>query len=181
MRRLVSWIVSVLILSSVLGSCGIGPGLRELFGDDDDPKPTSTVTPATFGQPLQLRPVTEIAQPPCASGLVAGADADEASCYRLADETLTIERVKDLEIVYPKENPEFAVQLTLYPDDAKAFGELTGRLAKEQSPKNQIAVVVDGKVVTAPAVMEAITGGDIQITGNFSRPDAEKLIEQLRS
>jgi hypothetical protein len=178
MRRLVTWIAGVLVLAGVLSSCGIGPGLRELFGDDE-PKPTSTVTPATFGQPLQLRPVAEIAPAPCASGMVG--DADGAQCYRLADETLTIERVKDIKTVYPKENPDFAVQLTLYPDDAKAFGELTGRLAKEQTPRNQIAIVVDGKVVTAPAVMEAITGGEIQLAGNFSRTDADKLVEQLRS
>lgn len=179
MRRLVTWIAGVLVLAGVLGSCGIGPGLRELLGEDDEPKPTSTVTPATFGQPLQLRPVTEIAPAPCASGMVG--DAEGAQCYRLAEETLTIERVKDLKTIPPKENPQFAVQLTMYPDDAKAFGELTGRLAKEQTPRNQIAIVVDGKVVTAPAVMGAITGGEIQITGNFSRPDAEKLVEQLRN
>jgi hypothetical protein len=179
MRRLVTWIAGVVVLAGVLSSCGIGPGLRELFGDDNDPKPTSTVTPATFSQPLQLRPVTETAPPPCTSGMVG--DADGAQCYRLAEETLAIERVKDVKTEIPQGGTDFAVQLRLYPDDAKAFGELTGRLAKEQTPRNQIAIVVDGKVVTAPAVMEAITGGEIQIAGNFSRTDADKLVEQLRS
>ncbi|GAB3424329.1 SecDF P1 head subdomain-containing protein [Flindersiella endophytica] len=178
MRRLVAWIAGALVLTAALGSCGIGPGLRKLVGDDDEPKPTSTVTPATFGQPLQLRPVTEVAPAPCASGMVG--DVEGTQCYRLAEETISIERVKDIKSGVTKGSPEFAVMLTLYPEDAKAFGDLTGRLAKEQSPRNQVAVVVDGKVVSAPAVMEAIPGGEIQIAGNFTQQSARELVERIR-
>lgn len=176
MRRLVSWIAGVLILAVALSGCGIVDRLDELVGGDGEAEPTSSVGPVTLKQPLQIRPVTEVSAQPCASGTLSGTDT---ACYRLAEETLTIERVKDLDSGVPEGSTDFAIMLTLYPDDAKAFGELTGRLAKEQTPRNQLAVVVGDKVVTAPAVMDAITGGQVQIAGNFTKADAEKLVQQL--
>ena len=44
-----------------------------------------------------------------------------------------------------------------------------------------IAVVLDGNVVTAPQIQSAIPGGNAQITGNFTRAQAEELAAQLQS
>jgi preprotein translocase subunit SecD len=175
MRRLVGWIAGVLIFTSALGGCAIVDRLDKL--GEGDSKPTATAAAATLSEPLQLRQVTALTPPPCASGQLGNTGATE--CYKLAEESLNIVRVKDIKSGLAKGSTDFGVVVTLYPDDAKAFGELTGRLAKEQPPRNQVAVVVDDKVVTAPAVMEAITGGEIQIVGSFTKKSAEDLVKQL--
>lgn len=39
----------------------------------------------------------------------------------------------------------------------------------------QVAIVVDGRLVAAPVVQEAITSGVVQVTGDFTQTQAEKL------
>lgn len=176
MRRLgVAWIAGLLALTGALSGCG---AVRELLNGDEpgSAEPTAAATSATFRQPLELRGVAEVSPKPCATGTLA---ADDGTCYRLAEETLTVERVKNLETQVDSSSGGYLVLLTLYPDDAKAFGELTRKLSQEETPRNQLAVVVDGKVVTAPAVMSPITGGEVQIVGNFDRAAADQLVKRL--
>ena len=44
-----------------------------------------------------------------------------------------------------------------------------------------ISIVIDKKIVSAPTVDEAITGGSARITGNFTAKEAEDLAVLLRS
>lgn len=47
-------------------------------------------------------------------------------------------------------------------------------------PTGQIAIVLDGEVISAPVVQEAVfTGGSVQITGDFSEADARDLARIL--
>ena len=59
---------------------------------------------------------------------------------------------------------------------AKKFADLTAR-----NIGRQIAIALDGKVLTAPVVNEVITGGRAQITGNHTMEEAEQLAILLRS
>ncbi|MFP4481545.1 MAG: protein translocase subunit SecD [Thermovirgaceae bacterium] len=45
----------------------------------------------------------------------------------------------------------------------------------------QIAIVLDGKVISAPVVQERISGGNAQISGNFSTDEAQRLSIMLRA
>lgn len=45
----------------------------------------------------------------------------------------------------------------------------------------QIAIVLDGQVVSAPVVQERISGGQAQISGRFSPQDAQRLAIMLRA
>lgn len=45
----------------------------------------------------------------------------------------------------------------------------------------QLAIILDGKLYSAPSINQAITGGNAQITGNFSREDAENVANALVS
>ena len=74
------------------------------------------------------------------------------------------------------QNNQAVVSLEFNDEGAKKFGELTAR-----NIGHQIAIVLDGEVLTAPVVNEAITGGRAQITGNRSMEDAEHLAILLRS
>ncbi|MCD9877396.1 protein translocase subunit SecD [Streptomyces guryensis] len=62
---------------------------------------------------------------------------------------------------------------------SKKFGDITGKLAKNQSPQNQFAIVLDGNVVSDPSVNQALTGGNAEITGSFSQQEAQSLANML--
>ncbi|MCH5673406.1 protein translocase subunit SecD [Streptomyces gilvus] len=62
---------------------------------------------------------------------------------------------------------------------AKKFADITGQLAKNQSPQNQFAIVLDGNVVSDPYVKEALTGGNAEISGSFNQQEAQSLANML--
>lgn len=76
-------------------------------------------------------------------------------------------------------NAGWQVTLNFNGRGAKAFAELTGRLATQQHPANQLAVVIDGTVVSHPYVSQAITGGAVVVSGSFSEQQARTLAAQL--
>ena len=45
----------------------------------------------------------------------------------------------------------------------------------------QLAIILDGKLYSAPVINQEIAGGNAQITGNFSREDAENIANALVS
>lgn len=68
------------------------------------------------------------------------------------------------------------VSLEFNDEGGKKFAELTAR-----NIGRQIAIELDGEVLTAPVVQEAITGGRAQISGSRSMEEAERLAILLRS
>ncbi|MFI8391376.1 SecDF P1 head subdomain-containing protein [Streptomyces sp. NPDC085540] len=76
-------------------------------------------------------------------------------------------------------NAGWQVTLTFNDRGAKTFAALTGRLAAQQQPANQLAVVIDGTVVSHPSVSQAITGGAVVVSGSFSEQQARTLAAQL--
>lgn len=60
-----------------------------------------------------------------------------------------------------------------------AFADATTRLAGLESPRDQFAIVLDGLVVSAPAVNEVIPTGEAVISGSFTRESAATLAQQL--
>ncbi|MEV0642608.1 protein translocase subunit SecD [Streptomyces sp. NPDC050619] len=62
---------------------------------------------------------------------------------------------------------------------SKKFADITGQLAKNQSPQNQFAIVLDGEVVSDPFVNQALTGGNAEISGSFNQEEAQSLANML--
>lgn len=60
------------------------------------------------------------------------------------------------------------------------FSDLTSRIATLESPRNAIAIVLDGRVVTSARVNGPITGGQVQIFGSFTREYASELANVLK-
>jgi preprotein translocase subunit SecD len=76
------------------------------------------------------------------------------------------------------------VLLNFKGDGTKAFGDLTttmyDKYGTSGSPLDDLAVVLDGGVVSFPAINQGpITGGQAQITGNFTQNTATTLANQL--
>jgi preprotein translocase subunit SecD len=72
------------------------------------------------------------------------------------------------------------VSLTFNGEGTKAFGALTSRVTSLPSPQNQVAIVLDGLVVSAPRINEAIPSGNAQITGSFTQVEAADLANVLK-
>lgn len=72
------------------------------------------------------------------------------------------------------------VLLTFNDSGTKKFGALTTRVTTLTAPLNEVAIVLDGLVVSAPRINEAITSGSAEITGSFTQTDAEDLANVLK-
>jgi preprotein translocase subunit SecD len=72
------------------------------------------------------------------------------------------------------------VLLTFNGEGTRAFGSLTARVTTLPPPQNQVAIVLDGLVVSAPAINEAIPSGNAQITGSFTQVEAQDLANVLK-
>jgi preprotein translocase subunit SecD len=63
-----------------------------------------------------------------------------------------------------------------------AFGQITEQMFSKygvNSVQDELAVVLDGKVISFPVIQGAITGGSAQITGSFSQTEATNLANVL--
>ena len=69
-----------------------------------------------------------------------------------------------------------AISLQFTKEGGDKFAEITGRNVGKQLP-----IVLDNVVVSAPNVQEQITGGNAQITGNFTVDEAKQLAVQLNA
>lgn len=70
----------------------------------------------------------------------------------------------------------WAVSMTMNNDGSRRWAEIT-----EDAIGSAIAIVLDGYVYSAPNVQSKIEGGVSQITGNFSRAEANDLENVLKS
>ena len=74
------------------------------------------------------------------------------------------------------QNNETIVSFTLDRVGAKKFGKAT-----TANVGKQLAIILDGKIISAPSIREPIVGGSGQITGNFTFQSATDLALLLRS
>ncbi|CAB4873566.1 MAG: protein translocase subunit SecD [Actinobacteria bacterium] len=72
------------------------------------------------------------------------------------------------------------VSLTFNGEGTKAFGALTTRVTNLAEPLNQVAIVLDGLVVSSPRITEPIPSGNAQITGSFTQLEAQDLANVLK-
>ncbi len=61
-------------------------------------------------------------------------------------------------------------------EGAVQFGDIT-----TANVGRQLAIILDGKLYSAPNIIQPITGGNAQITGSFSREDADNIANALVS
>ncbi|MFJ8635541.1 protein translocase subunit SecD [Streptomyces sp. NPDC093568] len=71
------------------------------------------------------------------------------------------------------------VDMTFNSAGAKKFADTTAALAKQTSPQNEFAIVLDDEVVSHPFVQGAIGGGKAQISGSFTQEEAQSLANML--
>jgi preprotein translocase subunit SecD len=72
------------------------------------------------------------------------------------------------------------VELQMTTDGGKKFADSTTKLSALESPNDQFAIVLDGVVISAPSVNEAILGGSAVISGSFTADEARALAQVLK-
>ena len=89
---------------------------------------------------------------------------------------LTGSQVVDAKVAFDQQTNSPIINFTLSTFGAKVFGDFTAR-----SIGKRLAVVLDGKVFSAPNIRERIGGGSGQISGNFTVNEAGNVAIALRS
>ncbi|WP_111555348.1 hypothetical protein [Kitasatospora sp. SolWspMP-SS2h] len=87
--------------------------------------------------------------------------------------------IADSTAVLDRNGSGWQVQVDFTPAGSTAFADLTGRIAVLDPPANQLAILLDGAVLSHPAVTQAITGGQAALTGSFTADEAKSLAAQL--
>ena len=82
--------------------------------------------------------------------------------------------ITDARVQYNGASPE--VSMSMSAEAAKVWARLT-----RDNINRQIAIVLDNMVYSHPVVNTEITGGNSQISGNFSLEEAEDLVNVLKS
>jgi len=75
---------------------------------------------------------------------------------------------------------QWVVQLSFKGKGPEEWRKITTTAFQSQPPRNQVAVVLDGVVITAPNITEPIPGGRAEITGGFTQVTANELAGQLK-
>ncbi len=129
---------------------------------------------------LTFHPVVGLTADPQASagsGNVVVQDLDDPDQYYIIENRaiLSGEDLKDAQPSFDQ-NGRPSVSFRFKPTGARIFGQYTS-----ENVGALFATVLDDKVITAPRIQEAITGGSGQITGNFSVESSTDLAVLLRA
>ncbi len=110
-------------------------------------------------------------------GLEKKGEETRKTPYLVKRETLlTGDSLSDARVAFDSQYNEPYVSITFDASGARVFERITS-----QNVGKRLAIVLDGKVHSAPAIREAISGGKAQITGNFTYDEATDLAIVLRA
>ncbi|MEF2229487.1 MAG: protein translocase subunit SecD [Pseudodesulfovibrio sp.] len=91
------------------------------------------------------------------------------------DTVLTGEYITDAKVLMDQWNSPY-VSITFNARGGALFANLTG-----ENVNKRMAIVLDGKVYSAPVIQEKINGGRASITGHFTKEEARDLAVVLRA
>ena len=89
---------------------------------------------------------------------------------------MTGETITDARVQIDSQYNEPYVSVSFDSRGARQFADLTSR-----NVKKRLAIILDGKVQSAPVIQEPITGGEARISGDFTMEEARDLAVVLRS
>ncbi len=97
--------------------------------------------------------------------------------YLLSASMIEGTQLSDANAGIPQQQVQWVVDLSFDRSARQTFADVTTQLA---GTGEQFAIVLDGSVISAPTVIQPITGGNAQITGDFSQEEAQTLANSLR-
>ncbi|TQS43288.1 SecDF P1 head subdomain-containing protein [Cryptosporangium phraense] len=142
------------------------------FLRSNEPTPADPAARSYSGalaQPLRIVPVVGVTKESCSDGLTRGRDGE---CYTLGTGGMTVVVVERLSTGL--RDDFWLLEMRFSSADTVALRALTSA-----NVKKQVALIVDGTVLSAPTIAEPITGGQLQIVGNFTKNDVDAIFTQL--
>jgi preprotein translocase subunit SecD len=191
MRRAAAVAAVVVLATGCSRLTGLGPDGADTPGSSA----AQSAGPASTSSTMQMRPVLEIYEPStkqpkptCAGGDPCDAatllqpevvlrGAEGGATYRLGSVVVTDADVESARSIYTPQTSggdAWTIEIILTDQGRLTFADATSDMVGRQ-----VAVVIDGLVVSAPTVNEPITMGAIQITGDFSRSEADRVVAAL--
>ena len=133
--------------------------------------------PVSLRSPIQFRQVATMTQAPCPAGSGGLLDSAERACIYLTGRGLTVTTVHSAQLVRTGTG-QYVLYLTFTPAQTRRFAALTRRVSGLENPRDQLAVIADGRVITHPVIQGPITGGQAMIVF-ATRAQAESLLSPL--
>ncbi|WP_248959544.1 excalibur calcium-binding domain-containing protein [Sphaerisporangium perillae] len=160
---LIAGLFVAIVVTGVLGTVAV------LMTREPD-LPLGAAPPRRLAAPIHFAPVTGVRAAPC-PGAEAVLDEAGTTCYQVAPGVTVTSAVK-IETVADKEGT-YSVRLVPAPESRQKLADLT-----KDTLDQQLAVVVDDKVVTAPRVAQPMTEDSLSIAG-LTKETADALVYRL--
>ena len=179
--------VAALTASAVAGAAAIVAAVLLLPAAHGQPpsRPPSQPgpTPISLRSPIQFRQVAAISSAPCpaGSGGLPGSLPGSGTpvCFHLTGTGMTVTTVQSAQVV--PSGGGYLLKIVFTPAQTGPWAALTRRLPGLPSPRDQLATIIDGRVIADSAVVGPITDGTTAIPGFVTRAQAESLLSSLRS
>ncbi|KQZ67073.1 SecDF P1 head subdomain-containing protein [Nocardioides sp. Root151] len=156
--------------------------------NDDDSDDRAKVSTSSAAKPakLSIHPVVAIASgvnaEPSRQGGVVLEDPDRKQILELGPPELVANDISSARAEIPDNSVDWLIMLDFNHQGDQKFGELTATAACAEPPANQIAIVIDDEIVSAPVVQvecgKQLDDGT-QISGGFTKDSAEELAERI--
>lgn len=153
-------LLAILLAAAVLVSCG---AVND--SDDDEPPTAAETTAAESTTEAEKVSVIEFRRGDSADSEVVLTNDDIAAAYMML-------------VQNTDGGHEYCVRIDLDEEGKRRFADLTAELAGSDTP---VSIWVDGEIVSAPMVSNAITDGQAVISGNFTEDSAQELADNINA
>jgi hypothetical protein len=103
-------------------------------------------------------------------------DVDGADCYQVSGPLMELQQLNAISVASQPPASQWVISMTLTSSDAQTFAALTA-----QHTRQQLAFVLRGTVLSTQTIAAPVTSGVVQLDGNFTQDDANRLLRQITS
>jgi preprotein translocase subunit SecD len=103
-------------------------------------------------------------------------DVDGVDCYQVSVPLMELQQLDAISVASQPPASQWVITMRMTTSDAQSFAALT-----TERTKQQLAFVVRGTVFATQAVAAPVTNGVVQLQGNFTEDDANRLVRQITS
>lgn len=148
---------------------------------DDGVQTADTSTTQVADQSwFAFRPVAATSQPPCAIETTPASDS--SACYELGEQLVGPSGIISASAASQPAQTAWTVALTLSADALRTFNDGAAQCFQRATgcPSGQMAIVIDGVVLSAPVLQAPrFEGNAFQVSGDFTEAEARNLASRF--
>lgn len=101
-------------------------------------------------------------------------------CYTLGPLALDARHVASAAVSFQAGGDGYGVDIVLTADGLRRFNALAAQSYGQPAPGNQVAIVVEGRVVSAPALQtDHFDAGGVRVSGSLSKDEAQRAADVI--